>query len=68
LWALVEPTDLMREAEDAGNYGNRLALQELTLPFAAVWDKYCKVAGVPVGAAWINEVETYEESVLSKRS
>jgi L-rhamnose isomerase len=38
------------------------------LPFAAVWDKYCQDAGVPIGPAWLNDVAEYEETVLSKRS
>lgn len=70
LAALLEPAAKMLAAEEAGDYGTRLALQEIakTLPLSAVWDKYCSDAGVPLGAAWLNEVEQYEKSVLSKRS
>ena len=38
-----------------------------TLPFGAVWDYYCLKQGVPVGADWLDEVKSYEKSVLSKR-
>jgi L-rhamnose isomerase len=38
-----------------------------TLPFAAVWDEYCRRQNVPVGAAWLKEVRIYERKVLSKR-
>ena len=38
-----------------------------TLPFGAVWDEVCLRADVPVGKAWISEMETYEQSVLSAR-
>jgi len=69
LFALLEPTQLLIDEETKGNYGNRLALMEelKTLPFAAVWDKYCSNKGVPVGAAWLDDVREYEEKVLLKR-
>jgi L-rhamnose isomerase len=67
--ALFEPTQMLMAEEVKGNYGNRLALLEelKTLPFGAVWDKYCLDMGVPVGADWLEDVREYEESVLSKR-
>ncbi|HHX66950.1 MAG TPA: L-rhamnose isomerase [Gallicola sp.] len=70
LFALLEPTQLLVDEENKGNYGNRLALMEeiKTLPFAAVWDKYCSSKGVPIGAAWLEDVREYEEEVLLKRN
>ncbi len=70
LIALLEPTQLLRDLENAGDYTARLALLEelKTLPYAAVWDYYCLRQGVPVGPAWIGEVKQYEKDVLSKRS
>jgi L-rhamnose isomerase len=38
-----------------------------TLPFSAVWDKFCLDQGVPVGADWLGKVDAYEASVLSGR-
>lgn len=69
LIALLEPTDLILEAENKGDYGNRLALSEefKALPFGFVWDKYCLDMGVPVGVDWIEAVEDYEKNVLSNR-
>lgn len=69
LIALLEPTDLLRKTEAAGDYSGRLALLEecKTLPFAAVWDYYCQKQGVPVGPAWLEEARAYEKKVLSKR-
>lgn len=69
LIALLEPTDLILEAENKGDYGNRLALSEefKALPFGFVWDKYCLDMGVPVGVDWIETVEDYEKNVLSNR-
>jgi L-rhamnose isomerase len=69
LEAYLEPTKLLVEAEKKGKNHERLALMEefKTLPFSAVWDKLCLDAGVPVSAAWIKEVNDYEEKVLLKR-
>lgn len=69
MMALLEPTHLLKEAEDKGDFGRRLALMEenKSLPFGAVWDKYCYDQGVPVGAEWLNHVQEYEEKVLSRR-
>jgi L-rhamnose isomerase len=68
LRALLEPPTV-REAEAAGDFTTRLALQEETksLPFAAVWDIFCARHGVPRGPAWLDEVYRYEREVLSKR-
>ena len=69
LIALLEPTAKLRELEAAGDFTSRLALMEelKTLPAGAVWDSYCAKQGVPVGAAWLDEVKNYERTVLSKR-
>jgi len=69
LMALLEPLERLRALELEGNFTARLALfEELkTLPFGAVWDYYCLRAGVPVGEAWLKEIESYEQNVLSKR-
>jgi L-rhamnose isomerase len=70
LMALVEPIQMLREAEAAGDYTGRLALLEeaRSLPFGAVWDYYCLSSQVPAGEDWIKEVKTYERDVLSKRT
>jgi L-rhamnose isomerase len=69
LMALLAPIAMMRQAEAAGDYTTRLAMMEemKTLPFTAVWNYYCESKGVPVGAAWLDEVKRYEKDVLSKR-
>jgi len=69
LIALLEPTQMLREAERKMDYTQRLAmLEELkSLPWAAVWDYYCLKQDAPVGPAWFDEVRKYEEAVLSKR-
>jgi L-rhamnose isomerase len=69
LEALLEPTQMLIDAEMAGKNHERLALMEelKTLPFSAIWDKLCLDAGVPVGIDWLKPVGDYEGSVLSKR-
>ena len=69
LLALLEPTATVRALEAADNYTARLALLEeyKTLPIGAVWDYFCLQQGVPVGPAWLDEVQGYEQRVLSAR-
>ncbi len=70
LMALLEPRELLREYESAGDYTGRLALlEELKgLPFGAVWDYYCAAQAVPVGMAFMDEIREYERAVLSQRT
>jgi L-rhamnose isomerase len=70
LLALLEPTDMLRQAEADGDFTSRLALLEetKTLPFGAVWDYYCMKSDVPVGGTWLAEAKTYEKTVLSRRA
>ena len=67
--ALLLPNDLLKKYQDEANYTKMLAIQEefKTLPFGEVWDEYCKASGAPVGMEWIEVVDAYESSVLSKR-
>jgi L-rhamnose isomerase len=69
LLALLEPIDLLRAREAAGDFTARLAIVEelKTMPAAAVWDYYCLTQGAPVGAIWLERVKDYERNVLSRR-
>jgi L-rhamnose isomerase len=69
LIALLEPTDQLKKAELDMDYTRRLVLQEelKSLPWAAVWDRYCASKGVPTGIAWFDEIREYEKAVLAKR-
>lgn len=69
LSALLEPVDQLIELEEGGDLTGRLALYEelKSLPFGAVWDRFCSEQEAPVGVAWINEVKRYEREVLSGR-
>ncbi|MFR5062839.1 MAG: L-rhamnose isomerase, partial [Christensenellales bacterium] len=60
LTALLEPTERIKEAEKAGDYGLRLALSEeaKALPSSAVWDYLCLTKNVPAGMEWLKEVKS----------
>ena len=69
LQALLEPLPLLRKYEANGQGFERLALLEEcnSLPWNAVWDMFCLKNGVPVGEAFIADIEKYEADVTSKR-
>ena len=69
LQALLEPLPLLRQYEANGQGFERLALLEecKSLPWNAVWDMFCLKNGVPVGEAFIADIEKYEADVTSKR-
>jgi L-rhamnose isomerase len=69
LYALLEPLKLMAGAEKADDLTSRLAWTETakTMPFGAVWDKFCADEDVPLDTGWLAEVKAYEANVLAKR-
>ncbi len=69
LHALLENTAELRKHELEGRGFQRLALLEeaKSMPWSAVWDMYCLEQGVPVGEAFIPEIEKYESEVTIKR-
>lgn len=70
LYALLEPTNKLKELEENGKNFERLAYLELmkTKPYGAVYDYYCLINDVPVGEDYIKEIKQYEIDVLSKRN
>ncbi|MEA9391700.1 L-rhamnose isomerase [Acerihabitans sp. TG2] len=69
LRALLEPTEELRLLEQQGDYTARLALleEQKSLPWQAVWDKYCQSHDTPVGSDWLQPVREYESSTLRAR-
>lgn len=69
LYALIQPTEMMKKLEAEGDVTGRLAVtQEFkAAPFALVWDYYCQKANAGVGLEWLDEVREYEKNVLLKR-
>lgn len=70
LQAMLEPLARLREYEASDRLFERLALLEeaKNLPWNAVWDMFCLKNDVPVGEAYIANVEQYEKDVTSKRA
>jgi L-rhamnose isomerase len=69
LAALLEPSGLLREAEKSGDFTTRLALMEesKTLPLGSVWREYCRRENVPADRNWIDDLKTYEKTILQSR-
>lgn len=69
LYALLEPTEKIREYEESGKNFERLAYLEgmKMMMFGAVYNKYCMDNNVPVGIDYVSEIQKYETDVLSKR-
>ena len=69
LFAMLEPTEQIRQAELNMDFTRRLVIfEELkSLPWTAVWDYYCMQYNMPIGMAWFDDVMQYEKDILSKR-
>lgn len=70
LSALLTPSDALAKLQNKGNFTRLLMMQEeiKTLPFGAVWERYCRNQGVPEDERWFEQVTAYEQTVLSQRS
>ncbi|MCU5775566.1 L-rhamnose isomerase [Erwiniaceae bacterium BAC15a-03b] len=69
LRALLEPVDQLRKLELEGDFTARLALleEQKSLPWQAVWERYCLRHDVPADASWLGDVRNYEQQILSQR-
>ncbi len=69
LAALCTPHQMLKDLQDAGRFTELMMLQEemKMLPIGDIWAEYCKVCGVAADRAWFDEIQKYEETVLSKR-
>ena len=69
LFALLQPVEELQALQDKGNLTKLMVVQEelKTMPFADVWDEFCRQNQAPLDGEWFGEVEKYEEEVLSKR-
>lgn len=69
LRALLEPKDLISKYELEDRHFEVLALIEecKALPWNAVYDEFCERNNVPVGTAFIDEIQKYEKEVTSRR-
>ncbi len=69
LRALLEPSKLISELELKGEGYKVLALieEQKAMPWQAVYDEFCVRNGVPVGQAFIADIDKYVADVTSKR-
>lgn len=68
LWALLEPSEEMKKAQEAADFTKLMILQEeyKTMPFGDVWEEYLLRNGLETDL--LEEVKQYEETVLSRRA
>ena len=69
LCALLEPVEIIRKAELEGETYKVLTYLEegKALPWGAVYDEFCERNNVPVGDAYMAEIDKYSKEVTSKR-
>ena len=69
LRALLEPTQLISKYEIEGKTAQVLTYLEeaKAMPWGAVYDEFCERNNVPVGEAYLQEIEDYEKKVTLKR-
>ena len=69
LYALLQPYDMLKEAQDQGDFTQIMVINEelKTYPFNDIWDYYCEINQVPVRETWYDEVKKYETEVLAMR-
>ena len=66
LFALLEPTETLRQLEKEGRFFERLALLEelKSMPLGDIWNHYCELQNVLPAEKWIDEVRRYEKEEL----
>ncbi len=67
LYALLEPSERLKELQDSGNFTEIMYTSEQmkTAPFGDVWNEFLAREGV--ASNYFDEVKKYEAEVLSKR-
>ena len=66
--ALCTPDALLKDLQDTNQFSRKMAVMEdiKMLPIGDVWDEYCRQCGVN-GTNYYDEIQKYEDEVLSKR-
>ena len=69
LEALLTPHDELSDLQKEEDYTRLFMRQEALkmLPLGAVWEEFCRRAGLPAGEGWYDVVMAYEAEVLNKR-
>ena len=69
LYALLQPNARLKALQDGNEFSELMMLQEelKTLPFGAVWERWCDTEDVPADESWFDVIRQYEREVQSKR-
>ena len=69
LAAMLEPMNMIKDAENEGDFTKRLALTDefRSLPSSTVWDWYCMSKDIPQNTEWLADLKGYEKKVMFKR-
>ncbi len=69
LRALLLPHEALAALQDRGDFSRKLVeMEELkSLPFADVWEEFCRRRGMAAGSEWYETAAEYERTVLSAR-
>lgn len=69
LRALLLPHEALAALQDRGDFSRKLVeMEELkSLPFADVWEEFCRRRGMAAGSEWYEAAAEYERTVLSAR-
>lgn len=67
--AMCLPNEDLKRLQNESRFTELMVKQEEAkmLPFADVWEEYCRRCGVTAGPEWFEEIKKYETEVLSKR-
>lgn len=67
--AMCLPNEELKKLQNESRFTELMVKQEEAkmLPFADVWEEYCRRCGVTAGPEWFEEIKKYETEVLSKR-
>ena len=66
---MLAPAKALAEMEKKGDFTGRLVTMETmkTMPVQAVWNEYCRRAGVPTDGEWLEMIRSYEKKTLAER-
>ena len=67
--ALCQPSEMLKEFQDTNQMSKKMVVMEQckTLPIGDVWEEYCRQCGVET-EGWFDDIQKYEDEVLSKRA
>src|SRR5699024_6745845 len=69
LKAMLDHINQLKEAEEKGDYTQRLAIQEemTTYLFVHIWNEFCIRNNAEPGLDWYESIKVYEKNVLEGR-